>query len=74
MDRSVLRLTVAAKDCDALEILAIQEADHRPVRWETVRFLLRTEELMPDPDGICQRAQLMAFCRSYLKRSGEQAG
>lgn len=73
-DRSVLRLTVAAKDSDALEILAIEEADHRPVRWETVRFLLRTEELMPDPGGICQRAQLMAFCRSYLKRSGEQTG
>jgi hypothetical protein len=68
-DPSVLRLTVATKDSDALEILAIEESDHRPIRWRTVRFLLRSEELMPDPGGICERAQLIAFCRSYLKRS-----
>ena len=73
-DGSVLRLTVATRDSDALQILAIEEAEHRPVRWQTVRFLLRSEELMPDPGGICRRAQVIAFCRSYLKRSGEQAG
>ncbi|MFL6447672.1 MAG: hypothetical protein ACJ746_08285 [Bryobacteraceae bacterium] len=68
-DRAVLRLTVAKLDGDALEILAIQEANHRPVRWQTVRFLLRTEELVPDLVEICQRAQLLAFCRSYLKKA-----
>jgi hypothetical protein len=73
-DRSVLRLTVATRDSDALEVFAIEEADHRPVRWHRVRFLLRSEELTPDPGGICERAQLIAFCRSYLKRSVEQAG
>lgn len=73
-ERSVLRLTVTTKNSDALEILAVEEADHRPVQWQTVRFLLGSEELTPDPNGICQRAQLVAFCRSYLRKSGEQAG
>jgi len=62
-------LTVAKQDGEALEVLAIEEANHTPLRWQTVRFLLRNEEIMPDLPAICQRAQFLAFCRSYLKRS-----
>jgi hypothetical protein len=68
-ERAVLRLTVAKEDAEALEILAIEEANYRPVRWQSVRFLLRSEELVPDLVEICQRAQLLAFCRSYLKKA-----
>jgi hypothetical protein len=68
-EHAVLRLTVAKQDGEALEVLAIEEANHTPLRWQTVRFLLRSEEIMPDLPAICQRAQLLAFCRSYLKRS-----
>lgn len=68
-ERAVLRLTVAKQDADALEILAIEETNYRPVRCQTIRFLLPNEELVPELSEICQRAQLMAFCRSYLKRA-----
>lgn len=68
-ERVVLRLTVAKQEPDALEILAIEEENHTPLRSRRVRFLLGSEELMPDFAEACQRAQLVAFCRSYLKRS-----
>ena len=73
-ERVVLRLTVAKQEPDSLEVLAIEEANHTPLRSQTVRFLLRSEELMPDLAEACQRAQLVAFCRSYLKRSAGQPG
>ncbi len=72
-ERVVLRLTVAKQEADALEILAVEEANHSPVRSRTVRFLLPSEELMPDLAEACQRAQCVAFCRSYLKRSAGQS-
>lgn len=73
-ERAVLRLTVAKQDTDALEVLAIEETNHRPIRWQTVRFLLGSEELIPESSEICQRAQLVAFCRSYLKKAAGQPG
>ena len=71
-ERAVLRLTVAKEDGDSLEILAIEEANHSPVRWQTIRFLVQSEELVPNLAEICQRAQLLAFCRSYLKKAAGQ--
>jgi hypothetical protein len=65
----VLRLTVANQEAEFLEVLAIEELDHRPVRWHTVRYLLPSEEFSPEMGEICQRAQLLAFCRSYMKRA-----
>jgi len=67
-ERVVLRFTVAKQEPESLEILAIEEANHTPLRSRTVRFLLRSEELMPDFAEACLRAQFVAFCRSYLKR------
>jgi len=71
-ERAVLRLTVAKQDPDSLEIVAIEEANHSPLRWQTIRFLLRSEELVPDLTEVCQRAQLLAFCRSYLQKAAAE--
>src|SRR5947209_19300466 len=48
IERAVLRLTVSKQDSESLEIVAIEEADHRPIRWQTVRFYPGTEVLIPD--------------------------
>ncbi len=52
---------------DSLEILYVEERDHAPVRWQSLRFLPQTESLEPDPDDGCLRAQALAFCRGYLR-------
>jgi hypothetical protein len=69
-----LRFTVAKESSDALEVLAIEELNHRPVRCQTVRFVLGTEELLPDRSDVCQRAQLLAFCRSYVAKAAGRPG
>jgi hypothetical protein len=73
-ERIVLRFTISKESSEELEVLAIEEANHRPIRWQTVRFVLGSEELWPDRTDICQRAQILAFCRSYVTRAAGQAG
>lgn len=68
--RSSIRLDILRSDTAALEILYLEECDHAPLRWQTIRYALGSEILDPDPIDICARAQVLAFCRSYLRRFG----
>lgn len=65
----VYRFTVTRQEAEALEILAIQELHHRPTGWRTVRFLMSSEQFEPEFPGLCARSQLLAFCRSYLRKA-----
>lgn len=66
-DQMVLRFTILREDDDSLEILTVEETNHRPSRWNPVRFTVTGEQLTPDLSDRCLRAQLLAFCRSYLR-------
>jgi hypothetical protein len=66
--REVLRFTVLKTTDTGLELLVVHEADHVPVRWESVSFCFSSQQLHPDFIEICKHAQVLAFCRSYQKR------
>ncbi len=66
--RSSLRYSIARQTTSELEIVCIEEQDHSPLRWRSVHYLIKTEELKPEVDDVCVRAQLLAFCRGFLAR------
>lgn len=68
--RSSVRFDLLRSDTEALEILYLEERDYAPLRWHTVRYVLGTETLEPELNDVCARAQVLAFCRSYLRRFG----
>ena len=66
--RSCLRYTVLSRTLAGLDVLCVEEQAHFPVRWQAVRYSPQNDEFDPAPDDVCMRAQLRAFCRSYLRR------
>ncbi len=68
--RSSIRFDILRSDTAALEILYLEEREHAPLRWQTVRYALDTESLEPELNDVCAHAQILAFCRSYLRRFG----
>ncbi len=66
--RSSIRFDILRSDAEALEVLYLEERECAPLRWQTVRYALSTETLQPELQDICARAQVLAFCRSYLRR------
>jgi len=68
--RSCTRLTVLNVTAECLEILSVDETDHAPVSWRSVTYRPHTGSIEPDLSDACARAQLVAFCKSYLRRFG----
>jgi hypothetical protein len=66
--RSCLRFDVLRQNPESLELLFVEERDHTPVSWRALRYTFNTESIEPDLQDICARAQVRAFCRSYLAR------
>lgn len=66
------RFAVLSRDCGSLELLCVEEQEYAPVRWLKVRFSIAEERLEPEPPDTCLRAQVRAFCRSYLRRFPNQ--
>jgi hypothetical protein len=66
--RSSFRYTVLRHAAAALEILCIEEQNYAPVRWQATRYSLENGLLEPEVADTCMRAQVLAFCRSYLQR------
>lgn len=66
--RSCFRFEVVHRSTDRLDVLLIEESLYTPLAWHRLAFLIATEQLEPDPPDACQRAQLLAFCRSYLRQ------
>lgn len=66
--RSALRYDVRGRSSEVLEVLWIEEQTFAPTRWQVVSYSIVSEQLEPEIADSCLRAQLLAFCRSYLRR------
>lgn len=62
------RYTVAARTGDGLEVLCIEEQQFAPQAWQRVMYVQEGERLEPEISDPCMRAQIVSFCRSYLKK------
>ncbi len=65
--RSAFRFEVVRHSPLQLELLFIEEAFYAPLAWRKLVFRMEGERLEPNPADPCERAQLLAFCRSYLR-------
>jgi hypothetical protein len=66
--RSCFRYTVIAHSAAGLEIVCIEEQNYAPLRWHCTQYSPATGRLEPEVADGCMRAQVLAFCRSYLQR------
>jgi hypothetical protein len=66
--RSGLRYDVLSRSGEALQVLWIEEQAFAPVRWQVTCYSVANEQLEPEIEDCCVRAQLLAFCRSYMRR------
>jgi hypothetical protein len=66
--RSCLRYEVVQREARLLRVLCIEEQAYAPLRWYGVQYICGEERLEPEPEDLCIRSQVIAFCRSYLAR------
>ncbi len=67
-----MRYEVLGRDAAKLKVLCIEEESYAPGKWYSVEYTCASESICPDPQDICVRAQVLAFCRSYLARFAPQ--
>ncbi len=67
-ERSAFRYEMERRSATQLELLFIEESRYAPLRWHRHCFKIESEQFEPEINETCQRAQLLAFCRSYLRR------
>jgi hypothetical protein len=70
--RASLRYTVTRSDSNIIQLMLITECDYAPLNWQSLEYLVGPESIRPDVADPCLRAQLLAFCRSYLKLFSQQ--
>ncbi len=68
---SCLRFELLNRTANSLELLCLEEQEYAPLRWYKVIFSVTEGLLDPDPLDVCTRAQMRAFCTSYLARFPE---
>jgi hypothetical protein len=66
--RSAVRFDVLLSSPELIELLLVAESEHFPLDWIRYRYRVDAETLEPEPSDVCIRAQIVAFCRSYLRR------
>ena len=66
--RSCFRFAVVSRSAAQLDLLFIEEAFYAPLAWRRLTFTIENEELAPPREDPCERAQVLAFCRSYVRR------
>jgi hypothetical protein len=66
-ERSCFRFDVLRQSVAHLDVLFIAETFYAPTAWRRLAFHIDGERLDPDPADPCERAQMIAFCRSYLQ-------
>lgn len=69
-ERSAMRYSVRGFKDGELQVIWVEEKAYAPLRWRAVNFVVEDSRLRPEIADICARAQIVAFCRSYLKRIG----
>jgi hypothetical protein len=65
--RTSFRFEVLRRSAADLDLVLIEESLYAPLTWHRLTFAIEGEQFTPDPPDLCQRAQLLAFCRSYLR-------
>jgi hypothetical protein len=70
--RSAIRFDVVRTTPEVIEILLVEEQDHFPLGWRSVRYAVGTGQIEPQGTDICADAQISAFCRSYLRKFQEE--
>ncbi len=66
--RSALRYDFVGRTETELKVMIIEEQDYAPTEWRLVRYSTGSERLEPEIAEPCTRAQVVAFCRSYVSR------
>lgn len=66
--RSCARYNVIRRSEAALDVLCLEEQNYAPVRWQRVEYSIANDRLTLELTDVCLAAQLLAFCRSYVKR------
>ncbi len=66
--RSCARYNVVRRSESTLEILCVEEQNYAPMRWQSIQYSIANDRLALELTDVCLTAQLLAFCRSYLKR------
>ena len=66
--RSGLRYNVVRRTGATLEIICVEEQQYAPLRWYSIQYSLESERIEPELTDLCIRAQVLAFCRSYIRR------
>ena len=65
---SCARFNVVRRSEATLDVLCVEEQNYAPLRWQSVAYSIAGDRLMVELKDSCLTAQLLAFCRSYLKR------
>jgi hypothetical protein len=65
--RSAQRFDIASRTDLSLEVLLVEELHYAPVAWRRVKYFIGSEALEPEVADVCLRAQVIAFCRSFLR-------
>ena len=66
--RSSVRYHVVRQHAGELDVMLVEEQNFAPLRWRSIKYHSTGELIEPLLDDVCLRAQLIAFCRSYLRR------
>ncbi len=66
--RSCARYHVVQRSESTLDVLCVEEQNYAPLRWHSVQYLIASDSLTVETTDVCLQAQLLAFCRSYVKR------
>ena len=66
--RGSLRYTVTARSSTDITLMIIEESEYAPLRWREAHYSIPQGRLDTDIGDLCTHAQVMAFCRSFLRR------
>ena len=66
--RSAIRFDVTARNAEMLCVLYVEEQDHSPLLWRTIRYSIAEDTLIPELPSASAQAQARAFCLSFLRR------
>ncbi len=69
LDVSAIRFSVTRSTPQTLTVLVIEEQDHWARSWTTVHFKISEQQLEPEMEDVCRRAQVFQFCVSYLEKT-----
>jgi len=66
---SAMRYSVTSRTAEEITLIWVEEQDHTPARWGTLRYSLAEDRAIgPEETSTRVLTQALAFCRSFLMR------